>query len=102
MIATLSFTIDPQSILIWALVGLVAGFLASKLIARRGKGLMGDIVVGIIGAIIGGFLAGYTGITLSVPNQPIISEIIVAFVGAVILLAVLRIVGAGRRGRAFR
>jgi uncharacterized membrane protein YeaQ/YmgE (transglycosylase-associated protein family) len=102
MIATLSFTLDPQSILVWALVGLVAGFLASKLITGHGKGLIGDIVVGIIGALIGGFLAGATGITLSVPNQPIISEIIVAFLGAVILLVIFRIVGAGGRGRAFR
>src|SRR5258708_4110051 len=50
-----TFTLDLDTILIWALVGLVAGFLASHIALGHGLGLLGDIIVGIIGAFIGGF-----------------------------------------------
>src|SRR5256885_52291 len=49
-----TFTLDLDTILIWALVGLVAGFLASHVALGHGLGLLGDIAVGIIGAFIGG------------------------------------------------
>jgi len=101
MIALVSVTLDPGSILIWALIGLVAGFLASKVMTGHGKGVVMDIVVGIIGAIVGGFLARYLGVTTSAASHSIFIEIIIAFVGAIILLAVLRLVGVGKRRRIF-
>jgi uncharacterized membrane protein YeaQ/YmgE (transglycosylase-associated protein family) len=102
MIALVSVTLDPGSILIWALIGLVAGFLASKVMTGHGKGIVMDIVVGIIGAIAGGLLARYLGVTTSAVSHSIFIEIIIAFVGAIILLAVLRIVGVGKRRSFFR
>ncbi|HEY8811786.1 MAG TPA: GlsB/YeaQ/YmgE family stress response membrane protein [Candidatus Dormibacteraeota bacterium] len=79
-------------IVVILLVGLVAGFAASHLVAGHGYGLIGDIVVGILGALLGFFLAGAIGIVMT----GLLAEIIVAFIGAVILLAVLRLVT--RRG----
>ena len=51
-----TFTLEADTIIIWCLVGLVAGFLASHVALGHGLGLLGDIVVGIVGAFIGGFL----------------------------------------------
>jgi uncharacterized membrane protein YeaQ/YmgE (transglycosylase-associated protein family) len=102
MLALVSVTFDPGSILIWALIGLVAGFLASKVMTGHGKGLVTDIIVGIIGAIAGGFIARYLGVTTSITSHSILIEVVIAFAGAVILLAVLRLLGVGKRGRLFR
>lgn len=102
MVALVSVTLDPESILVWALIGLVAGFLASRVMTGHGLGLVGDIVVGIVGAIAGGFLARYLGVTTAATSHSIVAEIIIAFLGAVILLAILRVVGVGKRRRMFR
>ncbi len=84
-----------MSILAWIIVGLIAGWLAGLVMRGGGYGLIGDIVVGIVGALIGGFLAGLllggdyvTGINLT--------TIVVSFIGAVILIAILRAVAPGR------
>lgn len=102
MLALVSVTFDPGSILVWALIGLVAGFLASKVMTGRGKGIVTDIVIGIIGALAGGLLARYLGVTTAITSRSIIVEIVIAFAGAVILLAVLRMAGFGKRRRFFR
>jgi uncharacterized membrane protein YeaQ/YmgE (transglycosylase-associated protein family) len=102
MLALTSITLDPGSILIWALIGLIAGFLASKVMTGHGKGMVTDVVVGAIGAIAGGLIARYIGVTTAITSHSIFVEIVIAFVGAVILLAVLRAVGVGKRGRMFR
>jgi uncharacterized membrane protein YeaQ/YmgE (transglycosylase-associated protein family) len=102
MLALVSVTLDPGSILVWALIGLVAGFLANKVMSGHGRGVVMDIVVGLIGALAGGFLARYLGVTTAVSSHSIFMEIVIAFVGAVILLALLRIVGVGRRRSIFR
>jgi len=100
-----AITLDPDTILIWALVGLVAGFLASHLALGHGLGLLGDIVVGIIGAFIGGFvLLGLLHVSIGVTGHPILSEMIVAFIGTAILLIIVRIFSGRRsnyRRRAF-
>jgi uncharacterized membrane protein YeaQ/YmgE (transglycosylase-associated protein family) len=81
------------NIVIWIVVGAIAGFLASKVLSGHGMGLIWDIVVGIVGAFIGGWLAGLVGI--SVTN--IFMLVVVAFIGAVILLVIFRAVtGRGR------
>jgi Transglycosylase associated protein. len=83
------------SILVWLVVGLIAGALASLVMRGGGYGIIGDIVVGLVGAIIGGLLAGLVGIGTS----NIVGQILIAFVGACILIAILRAVsgGFGRR-----
>jgi uncharacterized membrane protein YeaQ/YmgE (transglycosylase-associated protein family) len=94
--------LDFDTILIWVLVGLVAGFLASHLALGRGLGLFGDTVVGIIGAFIGGFLAAVFHFNIAVVGHPIVSEVIIAFIGAALLLLVVRLfAGRGSRRRAF-
>ena len=102
MVALVSITFDPESLFVWALIGLIAGFLASRVMTGHGMGLVGDILVGIAGAIGGGFLARYLGVTTAVTSKSIFVEIVIAFLGAVILLALLRVVGVGRRRRMFR
>ena len=86
-----------MGILSWIVVGLIAGWLASVVMRGGGYGLIGDIVVGIVGALIGGFLAANL---LNMPNAVNginITSIFVAFVGAVILIAILRLVSGRRR-----
>ena len=97
-----TINLDLDTILIWCLVGLVAGFLASRVALGHGLGLFGDIVVGIIGAFIGGFLAGAFHVNVQVIGHPIISEMVVAFAGAVILLLIVRLfAGGGVRRRSW-
>ncbi|HEY2599166.1 MAG TPA: GlsB/YeaQ/YmgE family stress response membrane protein [Candidatus Dormibacteraeota bacterium] len=79
------------AIVVWIIVGLIAGFLASKVVSGHGLGLLWDIVVGILGAFVGGWLASLLG--FAVTN--ILVQIVVAFIGAVILLIIFRAV-AGR------
>jgi uncharacterized membrane protein YeaQ/YmgE (transglycosylase-associated protein family) len=96
-----AINLDWTTILIWCLVGLVAGFLASRVALGHGLGLFGDIIVGILGAFLGGFLASLFRINVQVIGHPIISEMVVAFAGAVLLLLVVRLVSGGRtRGHA--
>ena len=99
---TLIIQINLETLLVWAVVGLVGGFLASRMMLGHGLGLIGDVLVGIVGAVVGGFLADYFGVHLTVVGHPIVSEVVVAFIGALVLLLVLRLVGFGkgsRRGR---
>jgi len=90
--------LDFDTILVWILVGFVAGFLASHLALGHGIGLVGDIVVGILGAFIGGFLAGVFHWSITIVGHPIISEMLIAFIGAFILLLIVRLLGGLGRG----
>jgi uncharacterized membrane protein YeaQ/YmgE (transglycosylase-associated protein family) len=83
---------DSHSIIAWIVIGAVAGWLAGVLVRGGGFGLLGDIVVGIIGAFIGGWLAGVLHIHV---GGGWISTIITAAVGAAVLLLVLRLVRRG-------
>ena len=96
-------TIDVDQVLIWALVGLVAGFLASHVALGHGLGLFWDIIVGILGALFGGIvLAGFLHFSIGVEGHPIITAMIMAFIGAAILLLIVRLfAGRGARRRAF-
>jgi uncharacterized membrane protein YeaQ/YmgE (transglycosylase-associated protein family) len=78
-----------ETLLIWALVGAVAGWLAGLVVRGFGFGLVGNIVVGIIGAFLGGWLFGNFGIAIGVG---IINTIFTAFIGAVVLLLIVRVV----------
>jgi uncharacterized membrane protein YeaQ/YmgE (transglycosylase-associated protein family) len=77
-----------MSIIVLLLVGLVAGWLAS-LIMKSGFGLLGDMVVGVIGAFVGGWVFGKLGISA---GGGMIGQIITATIGAVILLFLLRLI----------
>src|SRR5258708_4921218 len=87
--------LDLDTILIWCLVGLVAGFLASRVALGHGVGLFGDIIVGIIGAFIGGFLASGFPINVQGVGPPILSEVGVAVAGAGVLLLGVGLVAGG-------
>jgi uncharacterized membrane protein YeaQ/YmgE (transglycosylase-associated protein family) len=76
-----------EGIIVWLVVGAIAGWLAGQLVKGGGFGLIGDIVVGIVGALIGGWLAGVLGISI---GTGFIASIITAVIGAVILLVILR------------
>jgi uncharacterized membrane protein YeaQ/YmgE (transglycosylase-associated protein family) len=75
-----------MSILAWIVLGLIAGFIGSKLINKRGEGMLLDIVLGVVGAVVGGWLfntfgmSGVTGLNLY--------SLVVAVVGAVVVLVI--------------
>ncbi len=83
-----------MSILAWLVVGLVAGFIASKIINKRGEGVVMDIVLGVVGAIVGGFIFNFFG--HSAPNGINIYSIFVAVIGAIVVLLAYHAV-VGRR-----
>ena len=78
-----------ETILIWVLVGAVAGWLAGLVVRGFGFGLVGNIIIGIIGAFLGGWLFGQFGIAIGVG---IINAIFTAFIGAVVLLLIVRVI----------
>jgi uncharacterized membrane protein YeaQ/YmgE (transglycosylase-associated protein family) len=86
-------------ILVWIVVGAIAGFVASKVLSGKGMGLLWDIVVGILGAFVGGWLASLVGLPVS-PGTFTIGGLLSAFVGAVILLIIFRAVASRGRMRA--
>jgi uncharacterized membrane protein YeaQ/YmgE (transglycosylase-associated protein family) len=83
-----------MGILSWIVLGLIAGFLAGQFMKGGGYGLIGDIILGIIGALVGGFLAS-TLLGLDVNGFNILS-ILIAFVGACIVIAIARMLTGNR------
>ena len=75
-----------ETVLLWAVVGLIAGWLASAVVGG-GYGVIGDIVVGVVGAFVGGLL--FRQLHITVPFGGIAGTIFVAFIGAMVLLVVL-------------
>jgi uncharacterized membrane protein YeaQ/YmgE (transglycosylase-associated protein family) len=87
-----------ETFLLWVVIGAVAGFLANSVV-KGSYGLGGDIVVGVVGAFIGGWL--FHSMHWHAPLAGIAGTIVIAFIGAVILLIALRMVrSAGRPRRA--
>ena len=82
-----------MGILSWIVLGLIAGFLAGQFMKGGGYGLVGDIVLGIVGALVGGFLAS-TLLGIDVNGFNIVS-ILIAFVGACIIIAIGRMLTKG-------
>jgi uncharacterized membrane protein YeaQ/YmgE (transglycosylase-associated protein family) len=82
-----------MSILAWIVLGLIAGFIGSKIVNRSGEGVILDIVLGVIGAVVGGFLfnqfgaAGVTGLNLY--------SLVVAVIGAIVVLILYHMVIRG-------
>lgn len=75
-----------ESLIWFLLIGLIAGWLAGKVMRGGGYGIVGDMIIGVVGALIGGWLFGKLGIGFG----GLIGAIVTAFVGAVILIAILR------------
>jgi uncharacterized membrane protein YeaQ/YmgE (transglycosylase-associated protein family) len=73
----------------WIVIGLIAGWLAGKVMKGGGFGVLMDILLGMVGAVVGGWLFGTLGIY---PGGGIIGSVLVAFVGAVILLLLVRLI----------
>ena len=85
-----------MGILSWIVVGLIAGWLAGQVMRGGGYGLLGDIIVGVVGGLLGGWIATsllHIGATVNGFN---LESILVAFVGAIILLVLLRLLSGGR------
>ena len=85
---------EPMGLLAWVVVGLIAGWLASKVVTSR-FGIIGDTLIGMVGALIGGFLFEEVGSTGTTGFS--IWSVFVAFVGAVVLLVAIRLLTGRRR-----
>ncbi len=80
-----------MGVLVWIIVGIIAGWLAGLVMRGGGYGIIGDMVLGIIGALVGGFLAGAL-FNIANPITGInITTLIIAFLGAVIVVALVRL-----------
>jgi uncharacterized membrane protein YeaQ/YmgE (transglycosylase-associated protein family) len=86
--------LSSESIIVILFVGLVAGWLAGKIVRGTGFGIIGDIVVGIVGALISTLLFPRLGFHL---GSGLVSEIIYSAIGAIILLLIVRLVRTGGR-----
>jgi uncharacterized membrane protein YeaQ/YmgE (transglycosylase-associated protein family) len=91
----IAMNLSNQSLLVILVVGIVAGWLAGRVMSGGGYGLIGDLIVGLIGAFIGDWLLPQLNIHLGVG---IVALIINAFIGAVVLLLILRLVSGGGWG----
>ncbi len=84
-------------ILGWLVIGLIAGYIASMVMGRGGYGVVGDIVVGIVGAFIGGFVAQLLNVGGPSAGNPFSwVSLIFAIIGAIILIAIVRALSGGR------
>ena len=83
-----------MSIIVWLILGLVAGFIGSKIVNKSGEGVILDIVLGIVGAVVGGFLFSIIGASPVTGFN--IYSIFVAVIGAIVVLAIYHAI-IGRR-----
>jgi len=82
-----------MSLLWWIIVGLIAGWATGKIMKGTGYGVIGDLILGIVGAVVGGYVAGALGIS---PAGGMIYTILIAIVGAVLIVFLFRLI-TGRR-----
>ena len=80
-----------QSVAVFLVIGLIAGWLAGVLVKGRGFGILGDILVGIVGAELGGWIYSELGVSAS---YGFVSAVFMSFVGAVALLIIIKLVKA--------
>jgi uncharacterized membrane protein YeaQ/YmgE (transglycosylase-associated protein family) len=90
MNSPVTVTFVPEQVITWIVIGLIAGFLASIFVRGRGMGVLGNVVIGLLGALIGGFLFSIFNVQVSADLLATINirliDIIVAFIGALIIL----------------
>jgi len=87
-----------MGLLSWIVVGAIAGWLAGLVVKGTGFGLLGDIIVGIVGGLLGGFLASQLFDMPDAVNGFNLTSIVVAFLGAVVVLVVIRLLRGSGRG----
>src|SRR5512140_1587138 len=87
---------NRMDLLTWIIVGLIAGVLASLIMGGTGYGLIGDLIIGVVGAFVGSWI--FRSLGIHAPFHGLASVIFVAFIGAVVLLFVLRLI----RGATYR
>lgn len=88
---------DGHHVIVWLIIGLIAGALASRIVAGRGFGCLADTAIGLAGAVIGGLILSWLSPNRAVNTGSVLGDIVVAFIGAVLLLAVLRLLMPRRR-----
>jgi uncharacterized membrane protein YeaQ/YmgE (transglycosylase-associated protein family) len=81
---------DAKSIVVWIIIGLIAGWLASIVVGSCG-GLIGYIIAGLIGSVVGGFLANLLNIKLNIGNA-FLEQTVIAFLGAIVVLIIAQII----------
>lgn len=81
-----------ENLLIWLLLGVVAGWIAGLLISGGGFGIIGNIIVGIIGSFLGGWLGGKLGISGAVVGGFSFASVVTAVLGAVVLLFIVSLI----------
>ena len=86
-----------MDLLTWLIVGLIAGVLAALVMGGTGYGLIGDIIIGIVGAFVGGWLFSRLGVHS--PFGGLAGVVFTAFIGAIVLLFILRLIRGGRTRR---
>ncbi len=87
-----------MTLIAWIVVGLIAGWLAGQIMKGSGYGLIGDLVLGLVGAVVGGWLVGL--VLPAAEPSGLIGSIIVATIGAIVLIFIARAVGGRGAARA--
>jgi uncharacterized membrane protein YeaQ/YmgE (transglycosylase-associated protein family) len=94
-------SLDSHHIVVWLIIGFIAGALAGRVVAGSGFGCLANTAVGLAGAVIGGVLLSLLSPNRAVDSFGVIGDIVVSFIGAALLLAILRLLtprGWGRGG----
>ncbi len=93
-------TLNPILCIGWIIVGALAGGLARQLMGRKDSPFMMDVILGLIGATVGGFVAGLVGLAPNATSggiERVLINFVIAVIGAIVLLFVGQILGIGRR-----
>jgi uncharacterized membrane protein YeaQ/YmgE (transglycosylase-associated protein family) len=85
-----------HGLIAWIIIGLLAGWITGKLMKGSGFGFFMDMVVGLVGALVGGFLSSHLGLG-GIGEHGLIMSIVIAVIGAVLLTWVVRLVSGNRR-----
>jgi uncharacterized membrane protein YeaQ/YmgE (transglycosylase-associated protein family) len=85
-----------HGIIAWIIIGLIAGWLTGKLMKGSGFGFLMDMVVGLIGALIGGFISSHLGLG-GVGQHGLIISVVIAVIGAVLLTLIIRLISGNRK-----
>lgn len=84
-----------HGLIAWIFIGIVAGWLTGKLMRGAGFGVLMDMVVGLVGALVGGFLSSHLGFG-GVGQHGLIGSIVIAVIGAVVLTLIIRLISGNR------
>lgn len=85
-----------HGLIAWIIIGVIAGWLTGKLMKGSGFGFLMDMVVGLVGALIGGFISGHMGFGTT-SQHGMIGSIVIAVIGAVVLTVIVRLITGNRR-----